>query len=86
MPVLPRYITARQPEFESVNTMKTASQPASANFASSYAYGDPIPAPEVIDDDSATGWLLWDETVNEGDFLHEMRYASTGPAPLMAMG
>jgi hypothetical protein len=61
--------------------MKNSTQ---ADF-SSYVFGDPIPSPEVIDDDAARGWLLWDETVNEGDFLHEMRYAATEPAPLRAM-
>ena len=59
--------------------------PPHSDFAS-YVFGDPIPAPEVIDHDPATGWLLWDETVNEGDFLHQTRYAPTGPAPLSAMG
>ena len=50
-------------------------------------FGDAIPVPEVIeDDDHETGWMLWDESVNEGDFLHAMRYAPTGPAPLAAMG
>lgn len=49
-------------------------------------FGDAIPVPEVIEDDHATGWLLWDESVNESDFLHAMRYAPTGPAPLSAMG
>lgn len=48
-------------------------------------FGDAIPVPEVIEVDHATGWLLWDESVNEGDFLHAMRYAPTGPAPLAAM-
>ena len=66
--------------------MKTSSQSGLANYVSDYAFGDPIPAPEVIDIDPAAGWLLWDETVNQGDFLHEMRYAPTGSAPLCAIG
>ena len=48
-------------------------------------FGDAIPVPEVIEDDHATGWLLWDESVNESDFLHAVRYAPTEPAPLSAM-
>ena len=79
-------LLARQPAFKSVNSMKITSQSGLANYVSNDAFGDPIPAPEVIDIDSAAGWLLWDETVNEGDFLHEMRYAPTGPAPLGSMG
>ena len=74
--------------------MKSSSQSASASYApsyaagyaSGYAFGEPIPAPEVIDEDPAAGWILWDETVSEGDFQHEMRYAPTGPAPLRALG
>ena len=70
--------------------MKTASQPDFANdalkYAINYVAGDPIPAAEVFEDDPAASWLLWDETVNHGDFLQEMRCAAAGPAPLSALG
>lgn len=58
---------------------------ASNQFAS--IFGDAIPVAEVMEgDDHATGWLRWDESVNENDFLHDWRYAATAPAPLCAMG
>ena len=59
---------------------------SSASYLSASVFGDAIPVPEVIEDDHATGWLLWDESVNQSDFPHAMRYAATGPAPLCAMG
>ena len=60
-------------------------KPSVSNFYTSI-FGDDIPVPEVIEDDHATGWLLWDESVNESDSLLAMRYAPTESATLSVMG
>ncbi|MEY4883692.1 MAG: hypothetical protein RIS34_1546 [Pseudomonadota bacterium] len=44
----------------------------------SYFRGDPIPVPDVIEDDQETSWALWAEAVAMQDDF----YALTAPAPL----
>jgi hypothetical protein len=38
-----------------------------------YIFGDPIPAPEVLDDDPETSWHLWEKSVREMDELIESK-------------
>ena len=38
-----------------------------------YIFGDPIPAPEVIEDDPVSSWQKWEEAVKEMDDLIEFR-------------
>jgi len=38
-----------------------------------YIFGDPIPAPEVMDDDPETSWHLWEQSVREMDELIESK-------------
>jgi hypothetical protein len=46
-----------------------------------YIFGDPIPAPEVIESDPATTWGLWEDAVKKLDELVETR-RTTQPSQL----
>jgi hypothetical protein len=43
-----------------------------------YLRGDPIPVPEVIEEDPETSWALWAEAIA----IQDEFYAQTSPAPL----
>lgn len=49
----------------------------------SYIFGDPIPAPEVIDSDPTAAWSLWEEAVRQLDALLAVRDAPAGPGVLV---
>ena len=38
-----------------------------------YIFGDPIPVPEVIEDDPVSSWQKWEEAVKELDEIIEFR-------------
>jgi hypothetical protein len=38
-----------------------------------YIFGDPIPVPEVVEDDPASSWQKWEEAVKELDEIIEYR-------------
>ncbi len=43
-----------------------------------YLRGDPIPVPEVIEEDPETSWALWAEAIA----IQDEFYAQTSPVPL----